>query len=143
MPSLMQEVSASIIGPPIRKNRLSVPSFFNERARFPEPVSSAMMSSRYSSFRARRRREPGTYNLEASYLIIRVRGFPTVATRLPEPRTRSKSQRAAFAQLANLIGAHAEPFLQHLLVVLADQSRRRAANPRALQPPRPPLPIIR
>src|SRR5215475_7696435 len=42
IPSLMQEDSASSIGPPMRKNRMSVPSFFNDLARISEPVSSAM-----------------------------------------------------------------------------------------------------
>ena len=42
MPSLMQEASASSIGPPMRKNRISVPSFFNDLARISEPVMSAM-----------------------------------------------------------------------------------------------------
>src|SRR6266481_3132473 len=42
IPSLMQEDSASSIGPPMRKKRMSVPSFFNDFARISEPVSSAM-----------------------------------------------------------------------------------------------------
>src|SRR5215472_6395722 len=42
MPSLMQDASASSIGPPIRKKRMSVPSFLSERARISEPVISAM-----------------------------------------------------------------------------------------------------
>src|ERR1700730_6137413 len=42
MPSVMQEDSGSSIGPPIRKNRMSVPSFFSDFARISEPVSSAI-----------------------------------------------------------------------------------------------------
>src|ERR1700694_5765982 len=44
MPSLMQDDSASSIGPPIRKNRMSVPSFFSDFANISEPVSSAIGS---------------------------------------------------------------------------------------------------
>src|SRR6185312_10299180 len=47
MPSLMQDASASSIGPPIRKNRTSTPSFFNDFASISEPVSSAIC--RFSS----------------------------------------------------------------------------------------------
>src|SRR6516225_2458557 len=42
MPSLMQDASASSIGPPMRKNKISVPSFLSERARISEPVISTM-----------------------------------------------------------------------------------------------------
>src|SRR5215470_3186809 len=45
IPSLMQEDSASSIGPRIKKNRMSVPSFFSDLARISEPVSSAMSDS--------------------------------------------------------------------------------------------------
>src|SRR6266567_3345749 len=98
MPSLMQEDSASSIGPPIRKNRMSVPSFLSERARISEPVNSAMVSSRY---------------------FIRAR------------------DRAAVAQVADLVGAHAEPFLEHLFGMLAQQRRRSHRNRRAAEAHRP------
>src|SRR5258708_13175297 len=42
IPSLMHEASARSIGPPMRKNRISVPSFLSERARISEPVISAI-----------------------------------------------------------------------------------------------------
>src|SRR5579864_3757091 len=41
----MHEDSASSIGPPMRKNRMSVPSFFSDLARISEPVMSAMSFS--------------------------------------------------------------------------------------------------
>src|SRR5437660_11111234 len=108
MPSLMQEDSASSIGPPIRKNRMSVPSFLSERARISEPVNYAMVSSRY---------------------FIRARD--RAAGALLPPRRGGRSQRAAVAQLADLVGAHAEPFLEHLFGMLAQQRRGRDRNRRA------------
>src|SRR5216683_2827290 len=44
IPSLMHEASARSIGPPMRKNRISVPSFLSERAKISEPVISAISS---------------------------------------------------------------------------------------------------
>src|SRR6266496_6657280 len=156
MPSLMQEDSASSIGPPIRKNRMSVPSFLSERARISEPVNSAMVSSRYCpSSRAKSSRWRASSSPKGRVGETRQRrawvgwvvmiphptrspnsGVPEfgqvgnirLGLRVDLPCRGGRSQRAAFAQLADLIGAHAEPFLQHLFGVLAQERRRSDRN---------------
>src|SRR5215470_1376720 len=45
IPSLMHEASARSIGPPMRKNRISVPSFLSDLAKISEPVISPIASS--------------------------------------------------------------------------------------------------
>src|SRR5262245_45757852 len=107
MPSFLHDVSACIIGPPMRKNRSFVPSFFSARPRISLPVISA--------------------------IVVPLRSRLPYVMRSPLPFRCNCSHRSGGgatldyllgAQRRDLLFAHAEPVAEHLRAVLPQQRRR-------------------
>src|ERR1700726_2899148 len=130
MPSLMQHISASSIGPPIMKNASLTPCAFRQRARISLPLSSAIWA-----LLSDLARDAGNLSLK-----------PETAHRSAPLGLVHRSADDFFgSQLFDITAAQVEPAGEYLLGVLAELRRRRQLGRLAIEAHRPglalPIPV--